>query len=353
MGEEKEQIILKGALKWSLWRKNNPGSLYFNRPNWYQCLDSNGLNIKGQNQLNFSGIDLSGSTIYDAFAEGINFSAGIFMDTSFEEGDFSRANFSNAIFINTKFNKTILTDANFNGASFVNCNLNRVNLTNAQFCLKEIRETVIYGISVWDLHTCDSMIQSKLIIEKTYELYSDLIKKGIVPLMVDDIELAQFIYYMTDHKKMRNTINILNSKGVLLLGQFKNGGMERLYKLQEWLQKKDYMPMIFDFARPDNLDLTETIVTMAGLSKFIIADLSGGSVPQELYAIATNFKKPIIAFSKGKAYSLFQDIKRKNSNVLDFEIENDDELDEKLMSLIPEVEAKNRQIILELAEIYK
>ena len=152
---------------------------------------------------------------------------------------------------------------------------------------------------------------------------------------------------------MRKTINILNKKGVLLLGQFKDGGKERLYKLHEWLRKNEYMPMIFDFDRPDNLDITETIVTMAGLSKFIVADLSGGSLPQELYAIATNFKKPIIAFSYGDPYSMFKDIKRRNPNVLDFIVTKDEEVIGKLESLVPEAEAINKQMILELAETYK
>ena len=130
----------------------------------------------------------------NAFAEGLNIQNAKIINCHFEEGDFSRANFSNAEFVNTKFNKTILTDANFDGASFVNCNLNRVNITNANFCLKEIKETVVYGVSAWDLKTCDEMKQSRLIIEKTYELYSDIIASGKIPLMADNIELAQFIY---------------------------------------------------------------------------------------------------------------------------------------------------------------
>lgn len=68
--------------------------------------------------------------------------------------------------------------------------------------------------------------------------------------------------------------------------------MERLYSICEWLQHKGYMAMIFDFARPDNLSLTETVVTMAGLSKFIFVDLPGASVPAELQAVLSQVKKP-------------------------------------------------------------
>ena len=73
---------------------------------------------------------------------------------------------------------------------------------------------------------------------------------------------------------MRNIINILNSKGALLLGQFKDGGLERLYKLHDWLKAKSYTPMIFDFDAA-NLDYTETVITIGSPSKFILADLTG------------------------------------------------------------------------------
>jgi hypothetical protein len=308
--------------------------------------------VKGANSINFSGINLIGASVHEAFAEGLNLQNATIIDCHFEEGDFSRANFSNTTFRNTKFNKTILTDANFNGASFVNCNLNRVNITNADFCLKEITETVVYGIAAWDLKTCDEMKQSKLIIERTYELYSDIIASGKIPLMVDNIELAQFIYYLLSHKKMRDAINILNSKGVLLLGKFKDGGLEHLYKLLDWLKEKHYIPMIFDFERPDSLDFTETVITMAGLSKIIVADLSGESVPQELHAILTNFMKPLIAYSKTESYSMLKDLKRKNKYVVDFRYTDENEFYLKLENSLKEAEQGSAQIIHELAENY-
>lgn len=262
----------------------------YSRPNWFSG------HGKGINNYDFSGIILEGVSIFNAFAEALTIRNATFRDVVFEEGDFSRADFGNCHFVNTRFNKTILSNAKFENATFENCNLNRVNLVNANFCVKSIEETVVYGISAWDLQTCESSIQSKLVIEKTYEFYSDIIAEGRIPLMVDDIELAQFIYYLTNHKRLRETINVMNSRSVLLLGRFKNGGLERLYKIREWLLTQNYLPMIFDFERPDSMDLVEVIVTMGGLSKFIIADLSGPFVDTELTEISSLYLKPIILF---------------------------------------------------------
>jgi hypothetical protein len=178
-----------------------------------------GIQLKGENRMDFSGINLTRASIYRAFAEGLNLRNAVFEGSHVEEGDFLRADFRGATFRSTTFNKTILTGANLDGATFVNCYLNRVNLVGALFSVKEIMETVVYGIAAWDLVTSDEMKQSKLVIEKTYEFYSDLIQQGKIPMTVDDIELAQFVYYLNDHKKMRDTLNILNDKGVLLLGR--------------------------------------------------------------------------------------------------------------------------------------
>lgn len=337
------------------WVNSNESSIgYFNgnidsirNPNWH------GSFTKGENAYDFSGLHLKGVMIHKAFAEGLDIQNSVFEDVYFDDGDFSRSHFANCRFINTKFNKTIFTDADFQGATFVNCNLNRVNLTNANFDVKEICETVIYGISSWDLNVSDDAIQSKLVIEKTYDLYSEIIAQGRIPLMVDNIELAQFIYYLSNHKKMRDTINILNKRGVLLLGKFKDGGLERLYKLRDWFSAQNYLPMIFDFDRPNSLDYTETVVTMSGLSKLVVADLSGNSVPQELHAILTNFVKPVVVYYDTSPYSMLKDLKRKNRYFHEIKFDGTAEnLLSQLPPVITEAESDFGNIVLELAKEY-
>jgi hypothetical protein len=124
--------------------------------------------------------------------------------------------------------------------------------------------------------------------------------------MVDDIELAQFVYYLTDHKRMRDVLNVMNARGVLILGGFRNGGWERLDAIRARLAGRGYMAMIFDFARPDSMSLTETVSTMAGLAKFVVVDVAGPSVPHELQSIFTQLKKPMLAI--GNPYAMFPDL---------------------------------------------
>src|SRR5260370_38796978 len=68
--------------------------------------------------------------------------------------------------------------------------------------------------------------------------------------------------------------------------------------------------MIFDFDRPENRDYTETVKTLIGLSSFVIVDLSGPSVPQELYATVPHFAIPFVPIIEAgrKVHSMFRDL---------------------------------------------
>lgn len=342
-------VILRGAATWNAWRRQANPYLYFSSPRWYDCPGPNGVQIKGANRLDFSGMDLSGAQIHRAFAEGLNLRGARFVGAHFEEGDFSRADFSGATFRDTRFNKTILTDACFDGASFVNCNLNRVNLTRASFRVEEITETVVYGIAAWDLQVDERSKQSRLVVERTYELYSDFIASGRVPLMVDDIELAQFVHYLANHKRVRSMIDVLTDRGVLLLGRFADGGLDLLYELRDALLARGYRPMIFDFARPDSLSMTETVVTMAALSKLIVVDLSGPSVPWELGNALSQLPRPVIAF--GPRFAMAGDLKDKTRHLITIEGDRPRWVP-RVLAALPKAEKMYSARVRELAQRY-
>ena len=76
-------------------------------------------------------------------------------------------------------------------------------------------------------------------------------------LVVDDLELAQFLYLLTCREKLRNVIDTLTSKVVLLLGRFKPERKAVLDSLREALRIHGYVPVLFDFARPESKDTTE------------------------------------------------------------------------------------------------
>ena len=44
--------------------------------------------------------------------------------------------------------------------------------------------------------------------------------------------------------------------------------------LRDEVRRRDYLPVLLDFDTPASRDLTETIQTLAGIARFVIADLT-------------------------------------------------------------------------------
>ena len=105
-------------------------------------------------------------------------------------------------------------------------------------------------------------------------------------ITVDNIEVAQFIYLLLHNQKIRDVIDTITSKAVLILGRFTDERKAVLDALREELRKRDYLPILFDFEKPRSRDTDETITLLARMARFIVADISDAkSVLQELRAI--------------------------------------------------------------------
>lgn len=131
---------------------------------------------------------------------------------------------------------------------------------------------------------------------------------------VDNLEVAQFIYLLLHNEKIRDVIDTIGRKAVLILGRFTPERKAILDTLREELRKRNYTPILFDFEKPASQDLTETIVTLAHLSRFIIADITDAkSIPQELQAIVPDLPSVVIQpiiLSTQHEYAMFEHFKR-------------------------------------------
>jgi hypothetical protein len=103
---------------------------------------------------------------------------------------------------------------------------------------------------------------------------------------VDSLEVAQFVYLLLNNKKVRDVIDTIGKKAVLILGRFTPERKAVLDNIREALRQSGFLPILFDFEKPSTRDTQETIVTLAGMARFIIADITEPkSVPQELVKI--------------------------------------------------------------------
>ena len=159
----------------------------------------------------------------------------------------------------------------------------------------------IYGISAWGLKLSEKTEQESLIITAV----------GEPEITVDNIEVAQFVHLLLHNAKIRDVIDTIGKKGVLLLGRFTNGRLATLERLREELRKRDLLPMVFNFDKPETKDFTETVRLLAGLSHFVIADITNPrSAPLELQATVPECMIPFVPIlEKGEEpFSMFRDL---------------------------------------------
>jgi hypothetical protein len=132
--------------------------------------------------------------------------------------------------------------------------------------------------------------------------------------------IAQFIYLLLNNQKIRNVIDTITSKLVLILGRFTPERKVVLDAIRDELRKRDYLPVLFDFEKPASKDLSGTISTLANMARFIIADLTDpSSVPHELATLVPSTVVPVqaIVLEGQQEYAMFPDLKTRYHWVLE------------------------------------
>jgi len=134
------------------------------------------------------------------------------------------------------------------------------------------------------------------------------------------IEVAQFIYLILNNEKIRDVINTLTSKSVLILGRFAIPERKAILNaLKDKLREYNLLPIVFDFDRPIDKDFTETIKTLAGISYFVIADVTNPkSSPLELQATVPDYQIPFVPIIQEGEYpfAMMVDLQKKYNWVL-------------------------------------
>ena len=82
---------------------------------------------------------------------------------------------------------------------------------------------------------------------------------------------------------------------MLLLGRFTEGRIAVLERLRTELRQRGFVPMVFNFDKPQLKDFTETVRLLASLSRFVIVDITNPrSTPLELQATVPECMVPFV-----------------------------------------------------------
>ena len=263
--QEHLDLLKKGKKVWNAWRKANPEVVPFLR------------------SAQLAGFDLSGYDLHDVYLRRAHLNGACLDNCELREANLSGADLEGASLVEAQ-----MAGVNLRAAKLQKANLHRANLRSAILVNTDLRDanlndTQVYGISAWEVKL-EGAEQNNLVVTHP----------GQPKITTDDLEVAQFIYVLLNHQKLRNVFNTTTQRGVLILGRFGGGGIGVLHAIAQELRNLGYLPIIFDFERPHQRTYTETVITLAGLCSFVIVDLSGRSVPQELQATVTALRIPFV-----------------------------------------------------------
>ncbi len=282
MANEEQLAMLKQDVGgWNKWRKENPDTVIdLTDANLYQA-DLTGANL--------SGADLRGANL---------------TYTGLYKADLSGANLRGAAFSFANLGSADLSGADLTSVSLIHANLVLAKISNAI-----LSGSYVYGANVWDL-IGEFKEQKELVITSP----------GASAITVDNIKIAQFVYLILNNQEIREAINTLTSKTVLILGRFALPERKAILDaLRNKLREHNLLPVVFDFERPTDKDFTETIKTLAGISFFVIADITNPkSSPLELQATVPDYQIPFVPIIQEGEYpfAMMVDLQKKYPWVL-------------------------------------
>ncbi len=237
-----------------------------------------------QSFIHLAGVDLDGLNLEDAWLQGINLqesslrrcrlggavlSQAILSGCDFSESDLScafltNANLERSVLHGTKLQGTNLSRANMTGsvldhADLYSANLSEATLQNSSINSTNLRCAImtrtdlrgsrmlgcdIYGVSAWDI-----------LIDQSTQQYGLLL--GESKLEIDDIRVGQFLTLLLDNPTIRDVVDTISCKIVVIIGRFSSGRKEVLNGIRNQLRGEGLVPVMFDFEKPYRRDTIE------------------------------------------------------------------------------------------------
>lgn len=304
--------------EWNLWRKRHRRI----RP------DLRGANLSSLRlqHLRLDSVRLSDANLSEAMLGGGVMDRADLRRTRWDRARLSDASLKRADLRDGWFQDCLMSDVDLQGAdlrgtTLIGCSLNGANLKGA-----DLRNAFVWGTSVWQVTTDSETRQANIGIG--WDLFNPIDagafgveREAKFDIRVHDIAVADFISLVsTNRTKLASILDAASSKLVLLLGRFQGKQKEVLNALEEELSEVGYVPIVFDFHEPNDRDLVETVSILAGLSRFVIADLtSPRSTPLESQLIIPNLAIPFAPIIRegDRPFSMFFALLRKYPWVLD------------------------------------
>ena len=307
---------------WNDWRKNDPAIRPDLRGLDLTVGDISHIHLKGVNlsYARLSGAQLTGLHTWEIQLRGADLRGANFDRANLSYGDLRGANLESCRLVAAN-----LTLLNATGTIFRRANLSHAVINGAHLEGADLRGARVAGLSAWDVHLDANTKQTGLILEEVGDFLLDLVDteneaiSNPVIGRVNHLEAAQFLYLIKDRRKLKTVIDAMTEDLVLLLGNFGLRRKSVLRAVERKLDELGYAPVIFDFEAPADRDLIETVALLAGLSCFVIVDITQPkSTPLETMLVAPQLAVPLASIiQEGETpFTMFRSLHAKYEWVL-------------------------------------
>jgi uncharacterized protein YjbI with pentapeptide repeats len=269
--EEQLRILKAGVPTWNQWRGEHQDI----RPDLYKA--------------NFSGTDLGGESLSEADLSDADLTLADLSGANLNEANLNRADLAfadlsetnlngadlrDAYLVGTDLRRADLSGARLSGAFLGRANLSRACLRRANLCRAHLGEANLSGANLSGAHLSEANLQGAILLDTMLDeadltgchvygvsVWGVHLKRAnqanliITPddepqITVDNLEVAQFIYLLLNNERIREVIDTITSKVVLILGRFTPERKAVLDALRDMLRERNYLPVLFDFDKP-------------------------------------------------------------------------------------------------------
>ena len=335
--QEQVEILKQGVPVWNKWRARNRGFQVDLFGAELSGADLRQANLSGADlrqadlwkadltEANLSEADLSGANLMGASLSRAHLYGAHLYGAHLFGADLGGADLRQADLSEADLRQANLNESDLSGALLMGADLKRADLSRADLSEADLRGTSLIRTVIDKAKISGSLVYAVNVLDLKgeFEEQKDLvITPSKTPMItVDNIKVAQFIHLILNNEEIRDVINTLTSKSVLILGRFSIPERKSILDaLRNKLREYDLLPIVFDFDRPAAKDFTETINILARLSLFVIADITNPkSSPLELQATVPDYQIPFVPIVQEgeQPFARMVDLQKKYDWVMD------------------------------------
>jgi hypothetical protein len=291
-------------------RQANLGSAHLERA----CLKGADLILANLSSVhaakaNLSGANLRGATLYYG-----DFRGAVCLDQTYlAHADLREANFAGARMGEATLSEADLTNTCFDGADLTRAELSDAILDETSLLGTNLQAAIVGGTFIRRVKTDDKTDQRGLLVDVDVA-WERRPGEAIKFTEASDIRVAQFHNIVDEPGSVGKLLAATTKRVVLILGRFLPRRKRVLDRLAQALRERGKIAVIFDFPSPDDREVSDTVRFIAGMSEFIVVDLTkASSVPLELQATIPDLMIPVLPIiqSGHPVFSMFSDLQRR------------------------------------------